>query len=118
MTSPKKAIPKIDYGIILTLILMTLASLIAIYSAQSTGQYVANFVKQQVMWYVIGTIVIIVVIQFDSDQMKKYFLVCIRVLLVAINNFIFVPYRFTAYRKKKRCTKLVFHSESGRHPAV
>ena len=45
MTSPKKAIPKIDYGIILTLILMTLASLIAIYSAQSTGQYVANFVK-------------------------------------------------------------------------
>ncbi len=45
MTSPKKAIPKIDYGIILTLILMTLASLIAIYSAQSTGQYVSKFCK-------------------------------------------------------------------------
>jgi len=71
MTSQKTPIPKIDYGLILTLMLMTIASLIAIYSAQSTGQYVANFVVQQVMWYVIGTVVIIVVIQFDSEQLKK-----------------------------------------------
>ena len=92
MTSPKKAIPKIDYGIILTLILMTLASLIAIYSAQSTGQYVANFVKQQVMWYVIGTIVILVVIQFDSDQMKKisWYMYGFG-LLMLIANYLFAP---------------------------
>lgn len=71
MTSPKKPIPKIDYGIILTLMLMALVSFIAIYSAQTTDQYGANFVLQQAMWYVIGTVVIIVLVQFDSDQLKK-----------------------------------------------
>ncbi len=71
MTSQKKIIPKIDYGIILTLMLMAIVSLIAIYSAQSTDQYLTNFVVEQVKWYVIGTIVIIIIIQFDSDQLKK-----------------------------------------------
>lgn len=71
MTSQKKPIPKIDYGIILTLMLMTIVSLIAIYSAQSTGQYVDNFIKKQLMWYVISIIAVIVVIQLDSDQLKK-----------------------------------------------
>lgn len=71
MTSQKKPVPKIDYGIILTLMLLVIVNLITLYSAQSTGQYVDNFVKQQVMWYVVGTIVIIIVIQFDSDQLKK-----------------------------------------------
>lgn len=71
MTSQKNPIPKIDYGLILTLMLMAIVSFAAIYSSQSTGQYVKNFVLQQAMWYVIGTIVIIVVIQLDSDQLKK-----------------------------------------------
>lgn len=71
MTSQKKQIPKLDYGIVLTLMLMALVSLIAIYSAQASDQYLANFALQQVMWYVIGTIVLIVVMQFDSDQLKK-----------------------------------------------
>lgn len=71
MTSQKKTIPKIDYGIILTLMLMVIVNLVTLYSAQTTGQYIDNFVKQQIMWYVIGTIVIIVIIQFDSDQLKK-----------------------------------------------
>ncbi|MBS4208483.1 rod shape-determining protein RodA [Bacillus sp. FJAT-50079] len=71
MTSQKKPIPKIDYGIILTLMLITIISLASIYSSQSTGQYVANFLIQQIMWYVIGTAVIIVVMQLDSEQLKK-----------------------------------------------
>ncbi|CAM4151083.1 FtsW/RodA/SpoVE family cell cycle protein [Lederbergia lenta] len=71
MTSQKKVIPKIDYGIILTLMLLTIFSLISIYSAQSTGQYIDNFIKKQLMWYVISIIAIIVVIRLDSDQLKK-----------------------------------------------
>ncbi|MEK3887815.1 FtsW/RodA/SpoVE family cell cycle protein [Bacillus sp. FSL K6-3431] len=71
MTSQKKTIPKIDYGIILTLMLLTIFSLISIYSAQSTGQYLDNFIKKQLMWYAISIIAMIVVIQMDSDQLKK-----------------------------------------------
>lgn len=72
MTSHKKNIPKIDYGIILTILLLALCSLIAIYSAQKWGQYGStNFVLQQIMWYVIGSIAAIVIIQLDSDQLKK-----------------------------------------------
>lgn len=71
MTSQKKQIPKIDYGIILTLMLMMIASLIIIFSAQTTGQYKTNFVLQQVMWYTIGSVVAALVMQLDSEQMRK-----------------------------------------------
>lgn len=71
MTSPKKTVPKIDYGIVLTIMLMMLASLIIIYSAQTTGQYGRNFVLQQIIWYVIGSGAAAVIIQLDSDQMRK-----------------------------------------------
>ncbi|MCR2823093.1 FtsW/RodA/SpoVE family cell cycle protein [Lederbergia panacisoli] len=72
MTSQKKPVPKIDYGIILSLMLLTIVSLITIYSAQKTQQYGStNFVLQQVMWYVISTVAIVVIMQLDSDQMKK-----------------------------------------------
>ncbi|RWR13130.1 rod shape-determining protein RodA [Siminovitchia fortis] len=71
MTSQRKQIPKIDYGIILTLMLMMIASLIIIYSAQTTGQYKQNFVLQQIMWYTIGSVAAAFVIQFDSEQMRK-----------------------------------------------
>lgn len=51
MTSQTKSHPKIDYGVILTLILLMLSSLIVIYSAQTTCQYGKNFVLlPQVMW--------------------------------------------------------------------
>src|SRR5690606_41488529 len=76
MTTSKKTIPKIDYGIILTLMLMALVSLIAIYSAQKTGQYKVgehnmNFVPKQIQWYVIGSVAAYVMMRFDSDQLKK-----------------------------------------------
>ncbi|MCJ7840293.1 rod shape-determining protein RodA [Lederbergia sp. NSJ-179] len=76
MTSSKKQIPKIDYGIILTLMLMALVSLITIYSAQKTGQYKVgdhnmNFVPKQIQWYVIGSVAAYIVMRLDSDQMKK-----------------------------------------------
>ncbi|MEK3887816.1 FtsW/RodA/SpoVE family cell cycle protein [Bacillus sp. FSL K6-3431] len=71
MTSQKKPIPKIDYGIILSLMLLAIVSFITLYSAQSTDQYKTNFVASQAQWYVISSLAIIFIIQFDSDQMKK-----------------------------------------------
>ncbi|MFD1708608.1 FtsW/RodA/SpoVE family cell cycle protein [Siminovitchia sediminis] len=86
MASPRRNIPKIDYGIILTLMLMMIISLIVIYSAQTTGQYGTNFVLQQVVWYTLGGIAAWVIMQFDSDQLRKmsWYLYGIGLLLLCI----------------------------------
>jgi len=71
MTTNKQSTSKIDYGLVLILFLLFIASCVAIYSAQTTGQYNENFLSKQVVWYVIGVGLIAAVITFDSDQLKK-----------------------------------------------
>ncbi|RLQ96579.1 rod shape-determining protein RodA [Falsibacillus albus] len=71
MTSQQNSTSKIDYGLVLSLMLMFIVSCISIYSAQQTGQYSGNFLLKQVMWYGVGVGIISIVIQFDSDQLKK-----------------------------------------------
>lgn len=67
MNDPQSS-SRIDYGLILILLMLFLVSCVAIYSAQSTGQYDTNFVTRQMFWYVVGTFIIVVFIRFDSDQ--------------------------------------------------
>ncbi|MEY8344332.1 rod shape-determining protein RodA [Niallia circulans] len=62
--SPKNS-SKIDYTLVLILMLLCLTSLIAIYGANS------SYVLKQVMYYVVGIGIIISVIRLDSDQLKK-----------------------------------------------
>lgn len=62
--SPKNS-SKIDYTLVLILMLLCLTSLIAIYGANS------SYVLKQVMFYVVGIGIIIGVIRLDSDQLKK-----------------------------------------------
>ncbi len=62
---------RIDYTLVLILFLLFLCSCLAIYSAQSTGQYGENFVLKQIIWYIGGTGLILAVITLDSDQLKK-----------------------------------------------
>lgn len=59
---------RIDYGLILILIMMFIVSCVAIYSAQSTSQYNTNFVIRQIVWYGVGIGIIAIVIRFDSSQ--------------------------------------------------
>ncbi|KIL76090.1 FtsW/RodA/SpoVE family cell cycle protein [Bacillus badius] len=69
MTSPNKNSSRIDYGLILILLMMFITSCIAIYSAQTTGQYDSNFVLKQVLYYMVGIGIILVVVRFDSEQL-------------------------------------------------
>ncbi|WP_409271979.1 FtsW/RodA/SpoVE family cell cycle protein [Neobacillus sp. SCS-31] len=62
---------KIDYNLALILLLLFLASCIAIYSAQSSGQYQGNFLVKQILWYAVGSGIIAAVVSLDSDQLKK-----------------------------------------------
>lgn len=62
--SPKNS-SKIDYTLVLILMLLCLTSLTAIYGANSA------YVLKQVLYYVVGIGIIIGVIRLDSDQLKK-----------------------------------------------
>lgn len=62
---------RIDFGLVMILLLLCITSFISIYSAQSTGQYDKNFVAQQIFWYIVGIGIIAGIITLDSDQLKK-----------------------------------------------
>ncbi|WP_141432525.1 rod shape-determining protein RodA [Bacillus sp. 03113] len=70
MTTNNKT-SKLDWGLVLILMLLFIASCVAIYSAQTTGQYSENFLVKQIVWYIVGSGFIVGVISFDSDQLKK-----------------------------------------------
>ena len=78
---------KFDWSLTLLLFLFFLVSCVAIYSGQASNQYEGtNFLIQQIFWYVVGAIIIAVVMQFDSDQLKKlsWFLYGFGILLLLI----------------------------------
>ena len=62
---------RIDFGLVTILLLLCITSLVAIFSAQSTGQYDKNFLIQQIFWYMVGIGIISGIITLDSDQLKK-----------------------------------------------
>ncbi|WP_080844187.1 FtsW/RodA/SpoVE family cell cycle protein [Cytobacillus gottheilii] len=71
MTSNRNTPPRLDFSLVLILMLLFLVSCVSIYSAQTTGQYLENFLLKQIVWYVVGTCIIAAVITFDSDQLQK-----------------------------------------------
>jgi rod shape determining protein RodA len=71
MTSNSNTTSKLDYSLVLILLLLFLASCFAIYSAQASGQYKENFLIKQIVWYVVGAGIIALVMTLDSDQLKK-----------------------------------------------
>ena len=62
---------RFDWKLAFIIFIFLIVSLLAISSAQTTGQYGANFVLQQLINYVIFSIIVAFVIYFDPDQYKK-----------------------------------------------
>ncbi|WP_027108545.1 FtsW/RodA/SpoVE family cell cycle protein [Lacticigenium naphthae] len=63
---------KIDYGIILSVLLLGLMSVATIYSTtylMDTGSLRATIM--QVAWYIVGAVAVFVIMQFDSEQLWK-----------------------------------------------
>jgi rod shape determining protein RodA len=71
MTSNNNKTSKLDYNLVFILILLFLASCLAIYSAQASGQYKENFLIKQIVWYAVGGGIITGVMTLDSDQLRK-----------------------------------------------
>ena len=71
MSTNKQSASKLDFGLVLILMLLFISSCIAIYSAQTTGQYNENFLLKQIIWYIAGSGIIAAVITLDSEQWMK-----------------------------------------------
>ncbi|MEH7082833.1 FtsW/RodA/SpoVE family cell cycle protein [Neobacillus drentensis] len=71
MTSNANKTSKLDYNLVFILILLFMASCLAIYSAQASGQYKENFLIKQIFWYAVGSGIITGVMTLDSDQLRK-----------------------------------------------
>ncbi|MRX71621.1 rod shape-determining protein RodA [Bacillus lacus] len=63
---------RIDFQLAFILFLLFCTSCIAIYSAQtSSGQYSANFVFKQIVFYSLGTLIVAAIMYFDSEQLQR-----------------------------------------------
>lgn len=83
---------RFDWKLALILLIFLIVSLLAISSAQTSGQYgETNFVIKQLQWYVIGTVIVAIVMYFEPDQYKKmaWYLYGIGILLLLI--LVFLP---------------------------
>lgn len=62
---------RFDWTLAFILLTFLVISLLAIASAQTSGQYGINFVPLQLRWYVICSVIIGIVMFFEPDQYKK-----------------------------------------------
>lgn len=62
---------RFDWTLAFILFTFLIISLLAIASAQTSGQYGINYVPKQIQWYVIGVIIISIVMFFEPEQYKK-----------------------------------------------
>lgn len=71
MNRQKRVAERFDWNLTLLLFLFFIISCVAIYSGQSAAQYEGNFVLQQVKNYIVGTVILGIVLYFDTEQVKK-----------------------------------------------
>lgn len=72
-TTSKQDVSKIDYGIILSVFILALISIVTIFSTtylMSSSPSLSPTIMQ-IIWFVVGTIAAIVVMFFDSEQLWK-----------------------------------------------
>lgn len=65
---------RIDWGIIFCVLLLALIGLASIYVAGTHDRQTVNVTRQvvtQLAWYVIGSILIVIIMQFDAEQLWK-----------------------------------------------
>ena len=65
---------RIDWGIIFCVLMLALIGLASIYVAASHDSSATSVLKQvvsQLVWYVIGIIAVVIIMQFDSEQLWK-----------------------------------------------
>ncbi len=71
MNTNKQFTDRFDWVLGFLLLLFLIISLMAISSAQTTGQYGTNFIPKQLFWYIVGMVIISMVMFLEPEQYKK-----------------------------------------------
>jgi len=71
MKLSNKPTDRFDWTLAFILLLFFIVSLLAISSAQTSGQFGINFIPKQIMWYVISIFIIAFAMYLEPDQYKK-----------------------------------------------
>lgn len=71
MENNKRIAEKFDWTLCFILLLFAITSCAAIYSAQTTEQYHDNYFLKQLIFYIVGSIIVAVVMLFDNEQYRK-----------------------------------------------
>jgi Bacterial cell division membrane protein len=73
--SEEKGSNRIDYGILFSVLMLALFSIVAVYVATSHDSSATSSpvraVIMQIAWYTIGAIAVVVIMQFDVEQLWK-----------------------------------------------
>ena len=114
MENKRKFSNRFDWTLAIILGLFFVISLLAIASAQTTGQYGAtNFVLKQMQWYVIGAVIISIVMFFEPDQYKKMAWYMYAAGLVLLILLIFMPDGQGQIGERVNGAKSWYHTQIG-----
>ncbi|HEY4566244.1 rod shape-determining protein RodA [Planococcaceae bacterium Storch 2/2-2] len=80
---------RFDWKLALIIIVLGIISVIAISSAQTSGQYATNFAIRQIIWFVVGFVIIFMALLLDPEQYRKiaWFALGFGVFLLALVKF-------------------------------
>lgn len=86
MNNNRQFSKRFDWTLAAILLGFLTISLLAISSAQTSGQYAFNFVPRQLQWYFVGAIIIAFLMYFEPEQYKKmsWYLFGFGILLLAV----------------------------------
>lgn len=80
---------RFDWKLALIIIILGVISVIAISSAQTSGQYATNFAIRQIVWFIVGFVIIFMALLLDPEQYRKiaWFALGFGVFLLALVKF-------------------------------
>ncbi len=99
MNKPIKGTDRFDWTLATLLFVFFIISCVAIYSGQSSGQYAGNFVLGQIKNYLVGVFIVIVVMFFDGEQIKKLSWVLYGLGIVLLIGLFILPEPIVPLRK-------------------
>ncbi|MFJ3391018.1 MULTISPECIES: FtsW/RodA/SpoVE family cell cycle protein [unclassified Lysinibacillus] len=104
---------RFDWTLAFILLTFLVISLLAIASAQTSGQYGVNYVPLQLRWYVICSVIIGIVMFFEPDQYKKMSWYMYGAGIVLLVLLIFMPEGTGQIGEKINGAKSWYHTPLG-----
>ncbi|MGE7949368.1 FtsW/RodA/SpoVE family cell cycle protein [Lysinibacillus sp. NPDC093688] len=104
---------RFDWTLAFILLTFLVVSLLAIASAQTSGQYGVNYVPKQLQWYIICSVIIGIVMFFEPDQYKKMSWYMYGAGIVLLVLLIFMPEGTGQIGEKINGAKSWYHTPLG-----